>query len=101
MNVRRSKKIDAIMGQGPMLIEFYRNNPCIAAYELLGADLAPIQRIVFEDMWFRNFVITVISRGGGKTYLQGLLATLSCMLYPGYRVGLVVPSFRLSERWTY
>ena len=97
MNVRRNRKIDAIMGQGPMLVEFYRNNPCIAAYDLLGVDLAPIQRIVFEDMWFKNFVITVISRGGGKTYLQGLLAVLSCMLYPGYRVGLVGPSFRQSK----
>lgn len=97
MTSRKSKKIDAIMGQGPMLIEFYRNNPCIAAYDLLGVDLAPIQRIIFEDMWFKNYVITAISRGGGKTFLQGLLATLSAMLYPGYRVGLVGPSFRQSK----
>ena len=82
MNARRNRRIEAIMGQGPMLIEFYRNNPCIAAYDLLGVKLAPIQRVIFEDMWFKNFVITAISRGGGKTFLQGLLATLSCLLYP-------------------
>lgn len=97
MTSRRNQKIDAIMEQGSMLVEFYRKNPCIAAYELLGVDLAPIQRIIFEDMWFKNFVITTISRGGGKTFLQGLLAALSCMLYPGYRVGLVGPSFRQSK----
>jgi hypothetical protein len=80
-----------------MLVNFYRNNPCIAAYDLLGVDFAPIQRIIFEDMWFKSYVITTISRGGGKTFMQGVLAALSALLYPGYRVGLVGPSFRQSK----
>jgi intein/homing endonuclease len=87
---------DLIYGQGTQLLEFYRNNPCIAAYELLGVDLAPIQRLVFEDMWFKSYVITVAGRGYGKTYLLGVLAALSSMLYPGYRVGLIGPVFRQS-----
>jgi len=85
------------MGQGPMLVEFYRNNPCIAAYELFGVDFAPVQRIVFEAMWFRSYTIAIMGRGGGKTYMQGVLAALSAILYPGYRVGLVGPSFRQSK----
>ena len=97
MTTKKKRNLDAIMGQGPMLVEFYRNNPCIAAYELLGVDLAPIQRIIFEDMWFKSYVIAIVGRGGGKTYLQGVLAALSSMLYPGYRVGLVGPSFRQSK----
>lgn len=92
-----NKKIDIVMGQGPELVDFYRSNPCIAAYDLLGVDLAPIQRIVFEDMWFRDYTISVCSRGFGKTYLLGTLATLSALLYPGYRVGLVGPSFRQAK----
>lgn len=97
MNKSKMSKLDAIFGQGPELIEFYRQNPCIAAYELLGVDLAPIQRVVFEDMWFGSYSITVASRGFGKSFLLGTLAALSCMLYPGYRVGLVAPSFRQSK----
>lgn len=93
----KKRNLDVVMGQGPMLIEFYRNNPCIAAYELLGIDLAPIQRIVFEDMWFKNYTIGVCGRGFGKTFILGVLATLSAILYPGYRVGLVGPSFRQSK----
>ena len=85
------------MGQGPMLIEFYRNNPCIAAFDLLGVDLAPIQRVIFEDMWFKNYTITVAGRGFGKSFLLGTLSALSAILYPGYRVGLVGPSFRQSK----
>jgi intein/homing endonuclease len=82
------------MVNGTHLIEFYRQHPCIAAYELLGVDLAPIQRMVFRDMWFKNYVIAVCSRGFGKTYLLGVLSALSCLLYPGYRVGLIGPVFR-------
>lgn len=95
--MNKKRNLDAVMGQGPMLIEFYRNNPCIAAYELLGVDLAPIQRVIFEDMWFRDYTLSVCSRGLGKTFLLGTLAALSTLLYPGYRVGLVAPSFRQSK----
>lgn len=90
----RNINIKNIMSQGMGLIEYYRQNPCIAAWELCRVDLAPIQRVVFEDMWFKDYIISVVSRGGGKTFLQGLLAVLHCLLYPGYRVGLIGPTFR-------
>ncbi len=95
--IRSAAKKDLLMKQGVQLIDYYRKNPCIAAYDLCSVDLAPIQRIIFEDMWFKNYVIAVVSRGGGKTFLQGLLAVLSSLLYPGYRTGLIGPSFRQSK----
>ena len=95
--MRDSRNYELIIDQGTELIEFYREHPCIAAYELLGVDLAPIQRVVFRDMWFKNYVIAVCARGFGKTFLLGTLSALSCMLYPGYRVGLIAPVFRQSK----
>jgi len=95
--MRQNARYEALMEQGAQLVNFYRNNPVIAVYDLLGVDLAPIQRIVFRDMWFKNYVITVASRGYGKTFLLGVLAALSCLLYPGYRVGLIAPVFRQSK----
>jgi len=92
-----SRNYDDLMDQGMQLLQFYRENPCIAAYDLLRVDLADIQRLVFEDMWFKNYVITVAGRGFGKTFLLGALSALSCMLYPGYRVGLIGPVFRQSK----
>ncbi len=89
----KGKEADVI-DQGKDLIAFYRQNPCIAAYDLLRADLAPVQRIIFEDMWFKTNTISVCGRGAGKTFLLGLLSTLSCLLFPGYRVGLIGPVFR-------
>ena len=92
-----TKNMDIVLSQGLDLIEFYRENPCIAAYDLLGVDLAPVQRIVFEAMWFKAYVIIVATRGLGKTFLSGVMAALSCLLYPGYRVGLVSASYRQSK----
>lgn len=94
---RRRSKYEALLEQGMELIGFYRQNPCIAAYDLLRVDFAPMQRLVFEDMWFKNYVIAVCGRGVGKTFMLGTLSALSCMLYPGYRVGLIAPVFRQSK----
>lgn len=85
------------MEQGSSMIEYYRSDPVMAAYDLLNVDLAPIQRVILRDMWFKNFDITVMGRGGGKTFLLGVNAVLHALLYPGYRVGLIAPSFRQSK----
>jgi len=61
-----TKNMDIIMSQGQSLLAFYRENPCIAAYDLLGVDLAPIQRVVFEDMWFKPYTLAIAGRGFGK-----------------------------------
>ena len=95
--MRDSRNYELIIQQGTELVEFYRAHPCIAAYDLLGVDLAPIQRVLFRDMWFKNYVIVIAGRGVGKTFLLGTLSALSCMLYPGYRVGLIAPVFRQSK----
>ena len=93
----RKRDLKIVLEQGTALLDFYRNNPCIAAYDLLNVDLAPIQRLVFEDMWFKSYVIAVCARGFGKSFLNGVLSTLSCMLYPGYRVGLIGPAYRQAK----
>lgn len=91
------ENIDLVMEQGISMIKYYRNDPITAAYDLLGVDLAPIQRILLRDMWFKNFTISIVSRGGGKTFLLGVNAVLHALLYPGYRVGLISASFRQSK----
>jgi hypothetical protein len=69
----RKHNLGDLLYQGKQLIEFYREHPCTAAYELLGVDLAPIQRLVFRDMWFKNYVIAVCGRGLGKSQYIGSL----------------------------
>ena len=57
---KKNRHYEDVLEQGKDLINFYLNNPCIAAYDLLGVDFAPIQRLVFNDMWFKDYVITVV-----------------------------------------
>jgi phage terminase large subunit-like protein len=69
----------------------------MAAYDLLNVDLAPIQRVIFRDLWFKEFIILVAGRGCGKTFLLSLLATLKALLYPATRIGYISATFRQSK----
>lgn len=79
------------------LIKFYREYPEIAAEDLLNIRLSDIQRVVLRSMWFKNYVMAIMCRGAGKTFLLATLACLKGMLYPGHRVGLIAPTFRQSK----
>ncbi len=48
-------------------------------------------------MWFKNYVMAIMCRGAGKTFLLGVFAALKALLYPGHRVGLLAPTFRQSK----
>ncbi len=79
------------------LLEFYRQYPEIAAFDLLRVELSPIQKVVLRSMWFRDYVIAIMCRGSGKTFINAVFACLKAMLYPGHRVGLLAPTFRQSK----
>lgn len=83
--------------QAHKLIDFYRENPEIAAEDLLNIKLADMQKVILRAMWTKNYVMSIMCRGSGKTFLNGVFACLKCMLYPGHRVGLLAPTFRQSK----
>ena len=76
------------------LMNIYRDNPAAAARDLLGVDLAPHQRVMLKSMWDCNNVITILSRGSVKTFIDAVFAVLRAMLYPGEKVGIFGPSYR-------
>jgi intein/homing endonuclease len=61
-----SSKLVGFSDKAFELLDFYRNNPVIAAKDLLNTDMAPSQRVIFEDMWFKPYVLITAGRGGGK-----------------------------------
>jgi intein/homing endonuclease len=79
---------------GYNLIAFYRSNPIIALSDLLNIELAVPQRMIFNDMWNKKFIIITASRGVGKSFLLSAFACLRALLYPATRIGLLAPSFR-------
>lgn len=64
---------------------------------LLGWDLLPIQLVVLEEMWKRRFPMIIINRGGAKTTMLALYATLRCVLYNNIKVVGVGAAFRQSK----
>lgn len=48
------------------LIKIYREQPILAARDLLGVDLAVPQQIIMEDMWSKPYVLVSAGRGCGK-----------------------------------
>jgi len=79
------------------LLEFYRQYPEIAALDLLLVKLSPVQKVVLRSMWFRDYVMAIMCRGSGKTFLNAVFACLKGLLYPGHRIGLLAPTFRQSK----
>ncbi len=79
------------------LIKFYRENPVLAAEDLLNVKLAVPQQAVLKDMWFKNYVIFCAGRGCGKSFLDATFACLWALLNPGQKVGLLAPSFRQAK----
>ena len=58
---------ELIFSNGFELINYYRQNPIIAARDLLYVDLDVIQRIVFRDMWTKQYTLLTAGRGAGKS----------------------------------
>ncbi|MCL2640556.1 MAG: hypothetical protein FWD53_06910 [Phycisphaerales bacterium] len=79
------------------LIAFWRSNPVQASKDIFNVDLDTHQRMALNQMWFNNSQTNIMSRGTGKTFMNGLGASLEGILKPGYRVGLLAPSYRQSK----
>ena len=94
MNIDIFENIDVVMDRGVEMIGAYINDPVLAAIDLLNVDLAPIQRILLRDMWSKNFTISIVSRGGGKSSAIDSLSLIQdkglCYLYEEFDH---VPSF--------
>lgn len=90
------KKKD-LFENGKWLINYYRKNPSIAAFDLLRVDLNVPQRRMLEDMWFKNQILITAGRGTGKSFVCAVFACLYALLYPGQKIGLLGPSFRQAK----
>lgn len=65
----------------------YRRDPVLACKELLKINLVWYQRICLRSMFKYRFVVLLMARGAGKTFLLGIYLVLYAMLYPGSRCG--------------
>lgn len=76
------------------LIWLYRQVPVLAAKDLLGVDLVWFQRDILNDMFFKDYILLVLGRGVGKSWMNAIFCVLYAMLYPKTKIGLIAPVFR-------
>lgn len=80
------------------MIWFYRRHICLAVLDILGIELAPHQRIFVKSLWNHSYIVGLMSRGMGKTFLMAIIQIMFCALYKGLRiVSLGSAAFRQSK----
>ncbi|MEM8875315.1 MAG: terminase family protein [Planctomycetota bacterium] len=78
-------------------VQWWRENPDIAAMDLLNVDLDKHQRVIIRNRWTHDECYDVMGRGAGKTFLNATYAILRALLNPGHKVGLLGKNFRQSK----
>lgn len=79
-----------------------RENPDIAAKELLMYDDEPIklnwyQRKFLRDFWTKQFGLMIWSRAAGKSFFLAVFCILRALLYRNHKVLIVAGSYRQSQ----
>jgi len=92
--IRLTRDEETEPNKAEKLIAFYRQNPVIAAEELLNIKLVWYQRMCLNSMWFKQFTLLLLSRRTGKSWLLAVFSILYCMLYPGTKIGIMGPVYR-------
>lgn len=80
------------------LIAFYRERPDVCSEQLLGIKLNLYQKILIRDSWDRRFIMWLMSRGLGKSWLGALFLVLKAILYSNILIGIVAPTYGQARR---
>lgn len=64
---------------------------------ILNINLHPFQVAILQELWARPFPLFLASRGGGKSFLLAVYATLKCLLIPGTKIIVVGAAFRQAK----
>lgn len=78
------------------MIEFYRENPVEAVYDLLGLGLSDYQKVTLLNAWKSKYIYFCWSRGAGKSFMMAVIATLILILFSGEAILMFGPSYRQS-----
>lgn len=78
------------------MIEFYREHPVEAVYDLLGLGLTEYQKVMLEQSWTAKNIYFCTSRGAGKSFMMAIFACLKMLLYPDEAILMFGPSYRQS-----
>jgi hypothetical protein len=78
-------------------IDELKQDPVLAATEILGVYLAPHERVALRGMWEHNWSYLVWGRGAGKTFTDAVFSGVAAVLLPGTKIVIIGPGFRQAQ----
>lgn len=94
VKARLTRKEKSKLNLSEKFVEYCRKNPVYAAKVLFNVELTWYQRIILKTIWSKMFVLILMGRGIGKTWLGALAVCLYAILYPRTKIGIITPVFR-------
>lgn len=87
--IRRSVYKDAL--------EYYQCHSDEFIEDVLGIPLNIYQKLLVRAFFIYNFLVWVLCRGLGKTWLGVLCVVTYCLLNPNTKAGIIAPAFRQAK----
>jgi len=78
--------------------KFLMYNVGLTVFWLTGFKLFPDQRLLLKGWLFKNYSLTIMARGAGKSWLFSHFCYLYCIFNPGRRIVMIAPTFRSSRK---
>lgn len=78
-------------------LDYYRQHADEFIEDVIGITLNLYQKVMVRAFFKYSFLIWVMCRGTGKTFLGVLCIVTYCVLYPNTKAGIVAPSFRQAK----
>jgi hypothetical protein len=94
VQARLTKSEKKKLNASEKLIQYMRKNPAYAAKVIFKVELTLFQRLALSQIWFKTFVLILMGRGIGKTWLGALAVCMYAILFPKTKIGIIAPVFR-------
>ena len=78
-------------------LEYFRCHPDEFSEDVLGIALNLYQKIMIRAFFKFSFLVWVMCRGTGKTFLGVLCLVVYGLLCPNSKLGIIAPSFRQAK----
>jgi len=76
------------------LYKYFRENLSVAASLLMGVNLFPHQHIMLRTNFEADYVLNIIARAGGKSWIAAVFVGLYALMNPGVKIGIISSVFR-------
>ena len=75
-------------------VDYYRQRPDEFIEDVIGIKINVYQKLMVRAFFKYDYVMFIMCRGLGKTFIAMLAVVAYALLYPSSKIGVIAPSFR-------